>query len=321
MNKWTYQHREGEVTFKLITSIQKLIGEVEKDYTSWNTKTFPWFRGEPRNIPQPLIPKLLRRKDDKKYLENRLLQHFRMKAPSLGIPYVPSRSYTDQWLFLAQHVGLPTRLLDWTEGLLFALHFAIYTYEDGAVVWMLDPIRLNKLTHSGTNENVFTLTWFSNRRRRLFAQDLLPIFAMSHHLREDIINELNRLSDDELEESKSLEEYGQKLHEEILQDNMGAMNIHRAWTGEGGTKYPVAIHPTNIHPRMSSQASRFTIHGEDERSIEEMDLGYEILTKYVIEDDAIPSIKRELRMMGITHSSLFPELDGLTDELKEVHLT
>ncbi len=50
-----------------------------------------------------------------------------------------------------------------------------------------------------------------------------------------------------------------------------------------------------------------------------MDLGIRILRKYQIADDAIPYLKQELRMMGISHSSLFPELDGLSDELSEIY--
>jgi FRG domain. len=44
-----------------------------------------------------------------------------------------------------QHYGMPTRLLDWTEGHLFALYFAVakHNSSEDAAVWVLDPWSLN----------------------------------------------------------------------------------------------------------------------------------------------------------------------------------
>lgn len=121
----------------MITTIGGFISRIRKQYKEWGSPQYVWFRGEP-DVETRLLPKLYRpRADGSFHNENKLLQMFRMKAPSFTTASIPSRGNTDEWLFLAQHVGLPTRLLDWTENAILALFFAFK--DEKPVVWMLNP--------------------------------------------------------------------------------------------------------------------------------------------------------------------------------------
>ncbi|NMC60145.1 MAG: FRG domain-containing protein [Candidatus Methanofastidiosa archaeon] len=136
-----------------ITSIEQFIYDVELVTSKWSFEddisACPWFRGATNGLRHKPLPTVLRKEFGDRsgsYDEFQLTRMFRNRAAVMG--ETPPRNDIDQWLFLMRHFGLPTRLLDWTEGALIALFFAVCgsDLEEDPAVWMIHPLELNKKT-------------------------------------------------------------------------------------------------------------------------------------------------------------------------------
>src|ERR1700722_15195649 len=134
------------------------VSKLRKEWSLLNHKEL-WFRGETKDYgstslrpelyrPHPNEP--LRSISNLLRIENDLHEEFMRNATEF------QTSYDDDWdwdaYFLMQHHQGPTRLLDWTDGALMAMHFGLRDKQsDGedARVFVLEPYRLSKqINHS-----------------------------------------------------------------------------------------------------------------------------------------------------------------------------
>lgn len=137
-----------------VESLEQFVGHIERSID--DAKGVRWFRGCGNFPDYKLEPTLLRHPEIKSdtitalVLEQRLKNRFLQTSP----PFLSAPPLTDfDWLFLQQHYGVPTRLLDWSENPFIALYFALSSsgQSENACVWMLDPVSWNKKALNNPN--------------------------------------------------------------------------------------------------------------------------------------------------------------------------
>jgi FRG domain len=136
-------------------SLMEFVGQVTEICGRWGhltSMTHPWFRGQ-SDSSWELIPRLYRADPEGLVWERELIRDFSLRA-SAFLERIPSNDL--ELLFIMQHHGMPTRLLDWTESHLAALFFAVAEdcAETDAAVWILAPTSLNASAASGPGGRV-----------------------------------------------------------------------------------------------------------------------------------------------------------------------
>jgi hypothetical protein len=138
-----------------IVGLKEYIAFIEK--LRVKSKDPLWYRGCGK-FQYKLMPSLYRHKehahiDHFMSLEKNLMERFKQRS----IPFHNRISANDwEWLFLMQHYGVPTRLLDWSESPLVALFFAVTSanymldnkgqpsFANDASIWLLNPVIWNE---------------------------------------------------------------------------------------------------------------------------------------------------------------------------------
>lgn len=256
-----------------------------------------WFRGEDRQHPtflrpelyrpgknadgtdQPLkpIPQLLK-------IENDLYAEFQRCAVQLRTERAPEEDWDWDAYFLMQHHGAPTRLLDWSDGALMALHFAVRSKPRNdpadAIVYAIDPFRFGKYLDTLSETKCAEKRW--KRYVRKHPQDELP--------------------EDEPERV-----YLPAGEEDLKELSRPAV--------------PLFLDFPHITRRVAAQRSRFLVFGADPAWLaKEATKPGCLIEAIIVDGDSCYRIRRELRDSGITESVIFPDLDGLGREMRQLWL-
>jgi hypothetical protein len=120
-----------------INSLGELIEKLEVHVGGYQSPI--WFRGQAQSSwsLEPKLMRLVPRPSETYYLNR-----FKQDA-SIILSHRPGSEF--EWMFLMQHYGIPTRLLDWSESPLTALYFAINEFNSNpGALWILLPSELNK---------------------------------------------------------------------------------------------------------------------------------------------------------------------------------
>ena len=250
-----------------------------------------WFRAEDtshrRTHLQPGIYRPrdsgLRKSVDKLLeIENDLYEKFGRCATQLSLMDV--KSIDDEWdsYFLMQHHGAPTRLLDWSDGALIAMHFAVRNKptppKSGSIIYVLDPYWLGKLSRRHPDRRDAEKRWKE---------------YWSKH-RDD-------LDQDEWE----------RLYLPSDEDDAKDPFLKTPAT-------PMLWDSPHVTRRVAAQRSRFMIFGTDPSWLVKIERERDSrLVSITIPKGSINRIRQELQDAGVSESVIYPDLDGLGRELKQ----
>ena len=311
----------SEFEIKAVADVIKIADETEKHLEGlYNDKTNflqgIWFRGQ-QDESWKLVPRVFRHNSSGRlYDEFNMFRHIQLIKPEYRKIY----KTTFEWLCLLQHFGLPTRLLDWSEGILLALYFAVSDTEEktknkDARLFALSSFNLNGIVNQA-------------RKGSIYLPDDEEVIA-----RAEIVNEsdISRL----LELIKYEYKFGEKIVR-ILKEHVNDQKKDKC--DEELCKalsYPVAVYPCRLNNRMVVQQSVFTINGGSYAAealnpipkpsmLDDLNAKLakkdKLLKSFVIPQKYKSKIKDELNRIGIHKGALFPELEYQASYINEKYM-
>jgi hypothetical protein len=281
------------MTEKKIDSIGDFLNEVRRERSNWRLadKKELWFRGESRDHQKTLLrPELYRPRksaalldvEDLLDIESDLYEEFQRCADQFRSETLDRQYWEWDSYFLLQHHGGATRLLDWSDGALMALHFAVRNLQDDeeredAFVYILEPDRLNQRLKALHTETGIEARW------REYVKTKQP---------------------------------GDDLNEEHWED--AYLPSDKGERAEFAIPCsPLVLDFPHITRRVAAQRSRFIVFGTDLEFLADEYKREECIKRLCIDGKNRRALRLELRDSGVTESVIYPDLDGLGREMKQ----
>ena len=282
-----------------INSIQDYLDAIEiytKKLGFLQEKTL--FRGM-KDCSHELLPKVYSKNEDNNYRtytvdESDILHNFMKKSYSF-LQNPPKDDDHEKWITIAQHYGIPTRILDWSEGCLVSLFFAVkqLDMDNDGIVWALNPTRYKKWFLA--NDDVC-------KRDRIVTQDEVIVKLSSNR---NIVSAFNEETDGY--------QYPYFYYPFFIDERMKTQqSVFMVW---GNEKRPLdQIVNTKIIVYLKKDKDRYLTKSEGK---EKNWSHNEFLLKLIINKDSKKYIKKQLDMCGINEYSIFPTLDSFGQYLNE----
>src|SRR5215469_11389173 len=282
------------MTADKISSLGRLLDyvhDVRENLWRLGDKKELWFRGESQDhgntllrpeLYRPREPNALRPVDDLLNIESELYEEFQRCGDQFRSEALDRKYWEWDSYFLLQHHGGATRLLDWSDGALMALHFAVRNPRDDetgdAFLYILEPDRLNQ------------------RLKALHADTGI---------------------EEKWREYVKTENPGEGLNEEDWEDAyLPSDEEERKFAIPHS---PLVLDFPHITRRVAAQRSRFVVFGTDfEFLSNEFKREESFIKRVCIDGSCRRAMRRELRDSGVTESVIYPDLDGLGREMKQL---